>query len=158
MSRKPKSSLLAELQSELRAYQQSVDALDEVAARRIGVNRSDLRCLDTLLQEGGATPTRLAQRLGLTSGSVTTMVDRLEGAGYAARSPDPADRRRVLVHPTTKAVAVAMEIYGPLATAGEQDTLSYAETDFRLLIEFFKTGRRRQDEQRQSLAALMDQS
>jgi hypothetical protein len=51
-----------------------------------------------------------------------------------------------------------MEIYGPLATAGEQDTLNYTETDFRLLIEFFKTGRRRQDEQRQSLAALADQS
>jgi DNA-binding MarR family transcriptional regulator len=156
MSRKSKSSLLAELQSELRAYQQSVDALDEVAARRIGVNRSDLRCLDTLLQEGGATPTRLAQRLGLTSGSVTTMIDRLERAGYAARSPDPADRRRVLVHPTPKAIAVAMEIYGPLATAGEQDTSGYTENDLRLLIDFFRSGRRRQDEQRQSLTTRTD--
>jgi DNA-binding MarR family transcriptional regulator len=86
------------------------------------------------------------------------MVDRLEGAGYAARSPDPADRRRVLVHPTPKATAAAMEIYGPLATAGEQDTSSYTENDIRLLIDFFKSGRRRQDEQRRSLATRTDQS
>jgi DNA-binding MarR family transcriptional regulator len=40
---------------------------------------------------------RLAELTGLTTGAVTTLIDRLEDAGLASREPDPADRRRVIV-------------------------------------------------------------
>ncbi|WP_368857572.1 MarR family transcriptional regulator [Streptomyces sp. GbtcB6] len=55
-------------------------------ARLLGVNETDLRCKETLLQyTPGAAPSQLAAWLGLTTSSATTMLDRLEMAGYAAR-------------------------------------------------------------------------
>lgn len=45
-------------------------------------------------------PARLGQRIGMTSGSVTVLVDRLEAAGFLARSREHSDRRRVTLRPT----------------------------------------------------------
>ncbi|MEU2421077.1 MarR family winged helix-turn-helix transcriptional regulator [Streptomyces sp. NPDC007851] len=42
----------------------------------------------------GAAATYLAGRLGLTAGSVTTLLDRLRNAGCVTRSPHPAGGRR----------------------------------------------------------------
>lgn len=70
----------------------------EAVARRAGLNGTDLQCLSLLLRDGPMPPGRLAERAGLTAGgAITTVVDRLEAVGLAARSPDPDDRRRVLV-------------------------------------------------------------
>ena len=48
-------------------------------------------------------PARLGQRIGMTSGSVTVLVDRLEAAGLLARSREHSDRRRVTLRPTPTA-------------------------------------------------------
>jgi DNA-binding MarR family transcriptional regulator len=42
----------------------------------------------------------------ITSGTMTSVLDTLEGKGYIRRHPDPADRRRVLVDLTPTAQAV----------------------------------------------------
>ena len=72
----------------MRANQAAVDALDDAAAANLGINRTDLRCIDVLLQEpdGSAIPARLAERLGISTGSVTALIDRLERLGYVARA------------------------------------------------------------------------
>src|SRR5664279_2154720 len=97
------SSEIAELISTVgdasRRLQSAVDALDEAVAGNLGINRTDLRCLDELMRAEQAGPAWLADRLGLTSGSMTTLLDRLERAGYVTRSPDPGDRRKVVVRP-----------------------------------------------------------
>lgn len=60
-------------------YQASVDDYDREMAPPLGVNETDLRCLEILLQDDEeAPPTLLAARLGLSTGSVTVMIDRLE--------------------------------------------------------------------------------
>jgi len=69
----------------------------------LGVNQTDLRCLEILLAQRTALPSQLGEQLGLTSGSITTMLDRLEQQGYLTRTPDPTDRRKVIVQPTPKA-------------------------------------------------------
>jgi DNA-binding MarR family transcriptional regulator len=74
------------------------------------------------------------------------MLDRLERLGYLTRSPDPADRRRVIVRPTASAVAAAMDIYGPLAAAGDEVTARYTAADLRLVIDYLDRGRALQEE------------
>lgn len=118
----------------LRTYQRSVDAFDEAAARFLGVNRTDLRCLDLLLEQGQATPGYLADALGLTSGSVTAMLDRLETVGLVARRPDPADRRRIEVTPTEQAFAMAEKLWGPLVEEGARTVTRYSGPELELLI------------------------
>ncbi|MGH7530012.1 MAG: MarR family transcriptional regulator, partial [Gemmatimonadales bacterium] len=110
-------TIAAAVAAEVRAYQRAVDAFDEAAAAALGVNRTDLRCLDVLLERGSASPGELAAALGLTTGSVTAMLDRLERMGYLSRTSDPADRRRVQVRPAAAATRAADRLWGPLATA-----------------------------------------
>jgi DNA-binding MarR family transcriptional regulator len=74
-------------------------AYDDALADRLGMNATDLRCLELLIAEPGLSPGRLAELAGLTSGAVTGVLDRLERGGSVTRHPDPADRRRVGLEP-----------------------------------------------------------
>jgi DNA-binding MarR family transcriptional regulator len=75
-------------------------AYDEALAEHLGLNATDLRCLELAITEPGLTPGRLAELSGLTTGAVTGVLDRLEKSGFVERRPDPADRRSVAVHPS----------------------------------------------------------
>ena len=143
-----REQLVAELGAEVRAGQATVDALDEAVAARLGVNRTDLRCLDLLLNEldGAATPGHLGTRLGLSTGSVTAMVDRLARLGYVTRTPDPDDRRKVVVRPTPLASRRAWELYGPIAAAGSALLDAYTPAELRLLIDFTRSSRELQEQ------------
>lgn len=79
-----------------------IDTIDIVISERLGVHRGDLRCL-FMLEAGPTTPGEVAARTGLTSGSVTALVDRLACAGFVVRCRSQADRRSVeLVMPPAK--------------------------------------------------------
>ena len=69
----------------------------DVVAASLGLNPTDLRCLELAASEPEMTPTRLAELSDLTSGAVTGVLDRLERAGFVQRESDPTDRRRLLV-------------------------------------------------------------
>src|SRR5689334_19344681 len=88
---------VAAVLSELRGLSTEIDRLDQRAADRFGVNRTDLRALELLGAAGKLAPTALAAAIGFTTGGVTTVLDRLERAGYVRRRPDPDDRRKVVV-------------------------------------------------------------
>src|SRR5215468_1519644 len=69
------------------------------AAEEVGMNPSDLGCLCLLLLHGPSPAGRLAELLGLTTGAVPGVIDRLERAGFARRVVEPTDRRKVIVVP-----------------------------------------------------------
>jgi len=90
--------LLAELSAVSRRYMASYALFNQAVADRIGLHPTDLQCLNLLTLEGGPVTTgRIAELTGLTTGSATRLVDRLERAGYVVRERDAEDRRRVLV-------------------------------------------------------------
>src|SRR5579863_10050526 len=71
--------------------------MSQAAADRIGINSTDLNCLNILSFRGQMTAGELARETGLTTASITGVVDRLEEAGFVRRERDPQDRRRVVV-------------------------------------------------------------
>jgi DNA-binding MarR family transcriptional regulator len=91
-------------------------AFDNRAAQALGVNLTDLHCLNIIENHGGVTAGALAVEAGLTTGAVTGVVDRLERAGYARRLPDPADRRRVKIEVTDHFYDRADQVWDPMAT------------------------------------------
>ena len=92
-------------------------AFDEALAEHLGLNPTDLRCLELVIADPGLTPSRLAELAGITSGAVTGVVDRLERAGYVTRTPDPADRRSVTIAPVPARAAEVVDAVAPLAEA-----------------------------------------
>jgi DNA-binding MarR family transcriptional regulator len=132
-------STAARLGEAMENYQASVNDFDREVARVLRVNGTDLRCLEILIQEvpDTATPRLLADRLGLTTGSVTTMLDRLEKMGYITRSPHPSDRRRLIVRATETAIRRAAELMAPLIEDGQRTLLTrYTAAQLDLITDF----------------------
>jgi DNA-binding MarR family transcriptional regulator len=125
-------ALPGQVAASLRALSTEIDRLDQAAADLFGLNRTDMRALDIIGTAGPLAPTDLARLLGFTTGGVTTVLDRLEHAGYIRRTPDPADRRRLVVQ-TTEATAVrGQEVFGDLIHATTDLLATY--TDDQLLV------------------------
>ena len=90
----------------------------EAFASLHGLHVTDVEALTRMMvaeQRGAAmTPGALAAELGLTSGAVTALVDRLERAGHMTRARDDVDRRKVLLRYSPEGRALADEFFVPL--------------------------------------------
>ncbi len=73
------------------------DRMRAALAGRAGLSATDLDALEHLEAEGQLTQRELGERLSLTSGAITMLVDRLEQGGWVRRGPHPTDRRYILV-------------------------------------------------------------
>jgi DNA-binding MarR family transcriptional regulator len=130
MAREKSSGEVARVRAALRGLAVSVDRLDEVAARIFGLNRTDLRALEIISRFGRLAPTELARRLGFTTGGVTTVLDRLETAGYVRRQRDQTDRRRLVVEVTDLTRRQERAVFGEImagVTAELMKSFSAAE-------------------------------
>lgn len=76
----------------------AISAANEAAGRSQNLQPTDYNCLMYLAECGApVSPKDLVKAIGLTSGAVTGLVDRLEHKGYLSRSPNPDDRRGTLI-------------------------------------------------------------
>jgi len=136
-----KRRVFEELIDEVRRSQSATARFDQAVADALQLNRTDMRCLDVLEREGSVTAGRLAQATGLTSGAMTTALDRLERAGYARRVRDASDRRRVLVEITPHAIREAGRFYSEHEALSERIYQRYSEKQLELLLQFAREGR-----------------
>ena len=83
------------------------------ALQPFGLSIADFDVLNTLRRVGdagrGCKPTDLARASLITTGAMTSRLDRLEQAALIRRAPDPADRRGVLVRLTPRGSKVARQ-------------------------------------------------
>src|SRR5215469_14966939 len=121
---------------ELRALSTAQDRLDQYAMHRFGINRTDLRALDLIGQAGVIWPTALAAALGMSTGATSTVLDRLEAAGYARRTPDPNHRRRTLVEMTAAAEKLSREIFEPVIRATAAHAAGHTDRQLRNIATF----------------------
>jgi DNA-binding MarR family transcriptional regulator len=136
-----KRQLFEQLVYEVRRSQAATDRYDQAVADAIGLNRTDMRCLDVIQREGPVPAGRLADETGLTTGAITTVLDRLERAGFARRTRDPTDRRRVLVELAPEARDGAGDYYAEHMALGDRLYRRYSEEQLELLLEFTREGR-----------------
>jgi DNA-binding MarR family transcriptional regulator len=125
----------------MRTYQTAVDRFDEVVTNLLGINRTDGRCLDILEQRGPLTAGELARACGLTTGAMTTLLDRLERLGYLRRVPHPTDRRRVMVELTARSRRFIDQIYMPVGREGRELLNCLSDSQLELIAKVMRTGR-----------------
>jgi DNA-binding MarR family transcriptional regulator len=136
-----KRDTFEELIREVRRSHAATDRFDQAVADALGINRTDMRCLDIVQLEGRVTAGRLADLTGLTTGAITTVIDRLEKAGFARRVRDPHDRRRVLVEMSPEAMSGADNFYGEHIAESERIYKRYTLEQLELLLEFVRGSR-----------------
>jgi DNA-binding MarR family transcriptional regulator len=127
------------LRTELRGYQTALDGFDEAVSQRLGVNRTDLRCLDLLEQHGPMTAGALAEASGLTSGAVTFVLDRLERAGFLRRRRDPSDRRRVVVELEPAGNLRAWALHEPFVHDARAAAANFSVEELAAICRFLRT-------------------
>ena len=101
----------------LRAVILAGERYRQVLADRLGLGITETQAISYLTVFGDRGQTDLAADLGITSGSSTALVDRLERSGIAERYAHPSDRRRALVRLTDKGQAVVRSSHDWLLAA-----------------------------------------
>jgi DNA-binding MarR family transcriptional regulator len=127
-----------QLADAIRTYHVAFEAVDDAACEYMGINRTDLRCLDILGRAGPMTAGRLAGESKLTNAAVTVVLDRMERAGYMRRVRDTVDRRRVMVDATPKAHKRAWALYGKIAKKLFDQLERYSDEELELLRDFLR--------------------
>jgi len=79
----------------------AVEARARASVVSLGMGLSDFGVLEALLHKGPLAVHELGAKVLLTSGSITTAIDRLERKGLVMRGDDPRDRRARIIRLTT---------------------------------------------------------
>jgi DNA-binding MarR family transcriptional regulator len=108
----------------------------QTVAIRFGLSESDVDALEVLIDTGAATAGRLSDAMGLTSGAVTRVIDRLEQAGYVRRVPDPADRRRVIVEVVPEKISAVQETMDRVGDKGAEEISHYSDEELAVINDF----------------------
>ncbi|MFD5091035.1 MarR family winged helix-turn-helix transcriptional regulator [Amycolatopsis thailandensis] len=88
-------------------------------ANWLGLHATDAAALVEILyaEDTGAplSPARLGERVALTSGATTNLLNRLESLGYVVRTRESADRRKVTLRSGPDIQGPAREFFGPFS-------------------------------------------
>jgi DNA-binding MarR family transcriptional regulator len=121
----------------LRRSGAAMQLLGAASAERIGINVTDLNCLNLLALSGQLTAGELARETGLTTASITGVLDRLEEAGFVRRERDAHDRRRVVVHlDATRGLRDVAPVFAPVIAAWRAATAQYTDEELALILGF----------------------
>ncbi|MGH3171951.1 MAG: MarR family winged helix-turn-helix transcriptional regulator [Trebonia sp.] len=111
--------------------------LGAASAEQIGINVTDLNCLNILALTGRMTAGDLARVSGLTTASITGVIDRLEEAGFVHRERDAADRRRVLIHlDPGRGLREIAPVFMPVVAAWRAAVAGYSDEQLDFLLGF----------------------
>lgn len=129
-----------QLVSELRQCYGLGASFFRAAAAQIEMTDTDMQVIDILESTGEASAGQLADRMGLTTGTFTAILNRLEKAGLVQRERDPQDGRRVIVRLAKGADGVQERepLFASLGNAWAVLADSYDEEHKAFLLEFLQ--------------------
>ncbi|MGE7604555.1 MarR family transcriptional regulator [Peribacillus sp. NPDC097675] len=130
------ADLLESLKQSLKRYGMRTVLFQQNMAQKIGVAHTDLKTAEILNETGPITAGELAKITGLSTGSVTALIDRLEKSGYVKRERDHLDGRRVMIIPIAKRQEQIKAHYHALSTATTDLCTSYNESELTLILQF----------------------
>ena len=133
---KAREDLLQQLEETLRKVGAQSVLLSDTVAKIVGINSTDLECLDLLEMAGPTTAGRLAEHAGLTTGAMTAVIDRLERAGFARRIRDAEDRRCVRVEVLPRNFRHIARLYQRLAESTARLHEQYDDRQLTLVVEY----------------------
>ena len=131
-------SLVEELTDELLLFYNGFASWESSVIRSSDLSVSETHAIEALGQHGTMNMKSLAGRLGVTTGTVTVTVDRLEFKGYARRTTTKKDRRVNLISLTEKGQKVFEEHHRFHLSLTEQMAACLKEEEVQQMLEIIK--------------------
>ncbi len=125
----------------------------QTVADRLGLHITDHKCIGYLLSNGPQTAGEIAKAMGLSTGAVTSLIDRLEKKGFAERRNDPNDRRKVRIYPTEDISQLQKVgiLFEGLGRSVWENLSGYSAEDLKLILEYTRSSIRIMTEERKKL-------
>ena len=99
---------------------------------------SDFAILEALLHKGPQSVRELGQRIELTSGAMTTAIDRLEARRLVTRADHPTDRRTWVIHLTAEGRALITRVFAGHERAMERAMRGLSKSERATLTDLLK--------------------
>src|SRR5438552_1679482 len=115
--------------------------LERLATRSIEsseVGLSDFAVMEMLLHKGPQAVNEIGRRIELTSGAITTAVDRLESRGLVTREAHESDRRARIVRLTARGKEQAGSVFAGHKAVMDSAASGLAKTERAMLIELLR--------------------
>lgn len=123
----------------VRALVQAATDADVELARRVRMRPMDYAAVGHVMSAVPPIgPLQLSHSLGISSGSATELVDRLERSGHLQRHRDEVDRRRVTLTVTPTAVEQILDELRPLVAAMDALAAELAPGEQEVVIRFLR--------------------
>jgi MarR family 2-MHQ and catechol resistance regulon transcriptional repressor len=116
-------------------------ALQRLATRSIESSEwglSDFVVMEMLLHKGPQLVNEIGRRIELTSGAITTAVDRLESLGLVTREAHPSDRRARIVQLTAAGKEQAAKMFKVHRAVMDSVATGLSKTERATLIELLR--------------------
>ena len=140
---KPVSTPIQQRLAELvREHTSAVLRHAAATAKRMGLEASELAALEHLQAAGPMTQKRLGERLSMSPGAVTAMIDRLESRGYVERTPNPEDRRSALVRITKAGLEESLRHLWPYIEDMKGVEEGFSEEERAIVARFLRAATR----------------
>lgn len=100
---------LGKLSKAVIQFYEKLFSWEHAVAKNTGLSPQQNHTIEIVGTEGSIRMKPLAEKLGITTGTLTVMIDRLEKAGFLERMRDPSDRRAFNVVLTEKGREIYQE-------------------------------------------------
>jgi DNA-binding MarR family transcriptional regulator len=128
-----RTELEALIAADLREISAESDQIGRLFAAVHRVRPTDFRALlHIIVAETAGRPMTsgdLSQRLGLSGGAITYLVDRLIDSGHVRRDSHPDDRRKVILRYAESGLQAARSFFDPLRMLAHEELNSLSEAD-----------------------------
>jgi len=111
-------------------------AIQSIESSEVGL--SDFAIMEMLLHKGPQPVNEIGRRIELTSGAITTAVDRLESRDLVTREAHPSDRRARIVRLTARGEERAAKVFAGHKTAMDLAASGLSKTERTTLIQVLK--------------------
>lgn len=136
MGKGKKQELENQVLQAMKEYVISVELFRHSIAKILNVNATDMECLSLLFHRNIATPSDIQKYTGISSGSTTAMLNRLEKKGLTERHPNPKDRRGVHIVIVKEKLNVVAPLFASLEKAEKVLVSNYSVQELESILGF----------------------
>jgi DNA-binding MarR family transcriptional regulator len=115
-------------------------------AEQVGIGATEEKTLLFLSGQGPLTAGEIAQRTGLTTASVTSLIDRLESKGFVRRVHDTKDRRRIIVEPIQARLDELYQMFNMVQEGFGELLENYSDDQLAAIADYLKRAAARSHE------------